>query len=66
MPILTIENNAGNIDAGLIETIFDPYVTTKESSSGLGLYMSRMIVEKNGATLRVDNTDDGVIFTIIF
>ena len=66
MPILTIDNNAGNIDAGLIETIFDPYVTTKESSSGLGLYMSRMIVEKNGATLRVDNTDDGVIFTIIF
>ncbi|NCB54412.1 MAG: HAMP domain-containing histidine kinase, partial [Epsilonproteobacteria bacterium] len=66
IPILTIENNAGNIDASLIETIFDPYVTTKESSSGLGLYMSRMIAEKNGATLRVDNTDDGVIFTIIF
>lgn len=66
IPILTIENNAGNIDASLIGTIFDPYVTTKESGSGLGLYMSRMIAEKNGATLRVDNTDDGVIFTIIF
>ncbi|MCD8544296.1 MAG: DUF3365 domain-containing protein [Sulfurospirillum cavolei] len=66
IPILTIENNAGNIDTSLIETIFDPYVTTKESGSGLGLYMSRMIAEKNGATLRVDNTDDGVIFTIIF
>lgn len=65
-PKITLENNAGNIDESIIEKIFDPYVTTKESSSGLGLYMSKMIVEKNSATLHVKNTEHGVIFTIKF
>jgi len=66
VPIMTLENNAGHIDPAIIEKVFDPYFTTKESSSGLGLYMSQMIIEKSGATLRVENSDEGVIFTIIF
>lgn len=66
VPSITLQNNAGRIDDAIIEKIFDPYFTTKESSSGLGLYMSQMIIEKNGATLRVENVDDGVIFTITF
>lgn len=66
IPVITLENNAGRIDDTIIEKIFNPYFTTKESSSGLGLYMSQMIIEKNGATLRVENSDEGVIFTIIF
>ena len=66
VPVITLQNNAGHIDDAIIEKIFDPYFTTKESSSGLGLYMSKMIVEKNSATLRVENSDEGVIFTIIF
>ncbi|AHJ14080.1 ATP-binding protein [Sulfurospirillum multivorans] len=66
IPVITLQNNAGCIEDAIIEKIFDPYFTTKESSSGLGLYMSQMIIEKNGATLRVENVDDGVMFTIIF
>lgn len=65
-PTITIQNNAGRIDEAIIDKIFDPYVTTKESSSGLGLYMSRMIVEKNGATLHVENSSNGVIFILSF
>lgn len=66
VPVITLENNAGCIDETVIDKIFDPYFTTKESSSGLGLYMSKMIIEKNSATIRVENSNDGVIFTIIF
>lgn len=66
IPVITLQNNAGHIEDDIIEKIFDPYFTTKESSSGLGLYMSQMIIEKNNATLRVENVDDGVRFTIIF
>ena len=66
VPVITIENNAGCIDEKIIDKIFDPHFTTKESSSGLGLYMSRMIVEKNNATLNVKNSTNGVIFTIVF
>ncbi|WP_263833805.1 ATP-binding protein [Sulfurospirillum oryzae] len=66
IPVITIENNAGCIDEKIIAKIFDPYFTTKESSSGLGLYMSKMIIEKNNAMLSVKNLKNGVIFTIIF
>ena len=66
IPVITLQNNAGPIDDAILEKIFDPYFTTKESSSGLGLYMSKMIIEKNGANIRVENVSDGVIFTIIF
>lgn len=66
VPVITIENNAGCMEEAIIEKVFDPYFTTKESSSGLGLYMSQMIVEKNGGKIYVENIPDGVMFTIIF
>lgn len=65
-PIITLFNNAGTIDPDLIDKIFEPHVTTKESSNGLGLYMSQMIMHKNNASLHVKNSEEGVIFTLMF
>lgn len=64
--IITIESNTRCIDNSIINKIFDPYVTTKESSSGIGLYMSKMIIEKYHGTIDVKNLDYGVIFSIKF
>lgn len=64
--IITIESNTHCIDDAIINKIFDAYVTTKESSSGIGLYMSKMIVEKYNGTIEVKNLNHGVIFTIKF
>ena len=51
----------------MITRIFEPYFSTKEGSSGIGLYMSKMIVEKNmGATLSVENDSTGAEFTLTF
>ena len=50
-----------------IDLIFEPYFTTKSSlqGTGLGLYMSKMIIEKNmGGELSVENVDDGAIFKV--
>ncbi len=63
--IISVENSGKSIDEKLISKVFDPYFTTKEDSMGLGLYMTKMIVEKHmNGTISVKALKDGTIFTI--
>jgi signal transduction histidine kinase len=64
--IIRFEDNAGGIETVLIDKIFEPYVSTKKSSggTGIGLYMSRMIVEKYQGSITVSNTIEGACFEI--
>ncbi len=65
--IVTIQDNAGGISDDIIGKIFDPYFTTKRAGegSGLGLYMSKTIIEKNMlGSLSAFNTAAGAEFRI--
>jgi len=65
--VVTITDNAGGVPDSSIESIFDLNFTTKESSggTGIGLYMSRNIIEKNmGGELTACNIDNGAQFRI--
>lgn len=65
--LIRIEDNAGGIDAEDIESIFEPYFTTKHSKqgTGIGLYMTKMIIEENmNGIITVQNSDKGALFTI--
>ena len=65
---IDISDNAGGIDPKIIKKIFDPYFSTKdaENSMGLGLYMSKFIIEEScQGSLSVENIEDGAQFRII-
>ncbi len=62
-----IFNNCGNIDKKIIDRIFEPYFTTKfeNQGTGIGLYMTKVIVEENmKGSIEAKNIDDGVEFKI--
>lgn len=62
-----LQNNAGCIKKDIIDKIFDPYFTTKfeNQGTGIGLYMTKAIIETNmKGKLEVENLDDAVRFII--
>ncbi|MBF0321187.1 MAG: response regulator [Nitrospirae bacterium] len=64
---VTVTDNGGGIPEAIIGQIFEPYFTTKGSNkgTGVGLYMSKTIIENNmGWKLRAANAEGGAQFVI--
>ncbi len=62
--VVTIEDNGPGIQAEIIDRIFERFYTDRPAeedfgqNSGLGLSISRQIVEAHGGTLRAENIED--------
>lgn len=62
---IIVTDNAGGIQMKPIEMVFDLHISTKEEGSGLGLFMTKNIIENRfGGKISVENKNGGACFTI--
>jgi signal transduction histidine kinase len=62
---LTVEDTGPGIDARVADRLFTPFFSTKPTGTGLGLSVSRRIVQAHGGTLTAGNrAAGGACFTI--
>ena len=60
---ITIADRGGGVPANIATRIFDPYFTTKSTSSGLGLSISFSIIKKHGGMLHLEESSSaGAVF----
>jgi len=66
-PYLEVADRGPGIKPDKVEQIFEPFYTSQPGGTGLGLYISRELAERNGAALRYQpRVGGGSIFRIVF
>jgi len=56
---LSISDNGPGFESGVLEYVFEPYISTKAKGSGLGLAIVKKIVEEHGGLITVENAQSG-------
>ena len=63
--IIRFKDNAGGIPANIINKVFDPFVSTKQSGGiGVGLNIAQKIIQEHQGFVKAYNEDDGAVFEI--
>lgn len=63
---ISIIDNGCGIEKDKIDNIFDPFYSTKESGTGLGLYIISTEVSNNNGKISVDsNPEEGTVFNLV-
>jgi len=63
---LTVQDNGPGIDPEITENIFVPFFTTKPDGTGIGLSLSRQIMNLHGGNIFVNSKKGETVFTISF
>jgi C4-dicarboxylate-specific signal transduction histidine kinase len=66
---ITICDNGGGIEDGILNKIFDPYFSTKPYGDkyGMGLFYAKVFIEKSfGGIIKAENYDSGARFIVEF
>ncbi len=64
--LIKVRDNGPGIPDEILENIFVPFYTTKESGSGIGLSLSRQIMRLHKGNIMVQATEEGTSFTLSF
>ena len=61
-----VSDNGPGMPDEVMQRVFDPFFTTKDSGlgTGVGLSVSRTIAREHGGDLKVENSDQGAVFTL--
>ncbi|MCH1626319.1 sensor histidine kinase [Ferdinandcohnia quinoae] len=62
---ISISNNGPKIQQEFMDTIFEPFYTTKEFGTGIGLFVCKKIIEKHGGTITCVSDSSQTIFKIV-
>lgn len=65
-PEVQVTDNGPGIPEEILDKIFIPFFTTKENGSGIGLSLSRQIMQMHGGSLKVKSTPGKTSFMLIF
>lgn len=66
-PYIAVADNGTGIDVEMLDDIFQPFYTTRERGTGVGLYISRQIMRQHGGDLTVSSKPGkGAEFTMTF
>jgi signal transduction histidine kinase len=62
-----VRDNGPGIHPDVVDNIFDPFFSTKEKGTGLGLALSKRVVDAHGGSMEVEsNTESGTEFVLVF
>ncbi len=63
--VVSVRDSGPGFPEGLVEQLFEPFFSTKAEGTGMGLAISRSIIEAHGGTLSGENCDNGgACFTV--
>jgi signal transduction histidine kinase len=60
--LVAVQDSGPGLEPRRVEQIFDAFYTTKPQGLGMGLAISRSIVEAHGGRLWASNTGQGSVF----
>lgn len=56
-PCISVRNSGPTIPEEILDKVFVPFFTTKENGSGIGLSLSRQIMQKHGGNIEISSSD---------
>jgi len=62
---IIVTDNGGGMSEENLPKVFDPFFTTKAKGNGIGMYMSRMIMEHMDGGIEARNEGGGMLFKLV-
>jgi signal transduction histidine kinase len=64
--IVSVKDTGARIDAEIISRLFTKFTTKSQTGTGLGLFISKSIIEAHGGRIWAENNMDGKACNIHF